>query len=154
MAKKNQFINAFVRQLGREAAHSVYQDLTSMTSDVKKVESNFTVKFGWFRLVIDAIVGFFIPFIILIPLVRGFIRLFGKKVKGSVLVTKATYKIDRRYRGGRVYLGDCVQWLDVEILRSECDKNEIEKAELYGTIEIIFSTLFIICWIIMAIKCM
>lgn len=154
MAKRNQFINAFVRQLGRETAHSVYQGLTSLTSDVKQIKSQFTVKFGWFRLVIDSIIGFLIPFIVVIPLVRGFKRLFGKKVNGSVLVTKAMYKSDRRYRSGCVYLGDCDEWVDVEVSRKECDIDLIRKVEFYGTVEIIFSFLYVILWIFMYIKCM
>ena len=148
MAIKNHFANAFIRQLGRETAHSLYQDITQISSDIKSVNGNFNVKLKWFKLVIDAVIGIIPPIIMFIPLVRGIKRLKGEKINGYVNVTKSTYTTDRRYRGGRRYVGDVRVDEEIEIPRNKCKDEIIDKYEHYDEIEIIFSISYMFCWIL------
>lgn len=150
---KNSFTNAFIRQLGRECAHTAYTEAMSYGSDVKSIDSAPMVqKLEWFRLVLDFFIGLLIPFIVLAPIIRGIKRINGNVLNGQVLATIRNYKEDRRYRGGIKYLGDSQTLLDVQLPRENYSEEELEKAGRRGMIELLYSAAFIIFYVWFAIS--
>ena len=151
----NQFKNAFIRQLGREFAHDAYKQAGSYESTLSSVdEKSFTAKlllnpdYGW--IAFAAVVSLVCPFLMLIPLVMGIIRLVGPNIRGYYRGTESNYKYDSRCRGGKRYLGKSETWVKAKKPVAECTEEEIKDGRFAGVIEIAISVvvfaLMMILW--------
>ena len=148
----NQFKNAFVRQMGREFAHSTYQDMQSYGSDLAGIdEKTFTTKlvginYEWIG--VAAFVALFFPYIMIVPFIIGIVRLVSPNIIGHYRGIYNEYKTDRRYRGGRQYLGQSESWVKVKKPADECTEDQVKDARMAGAIEIAISV------VMFAIGCM
>lgn len=149
----SQFKNAFVRQMGREFAHSTYQDMQSYGSSLVSVdEKTFTTKLvstNYVWIGIASFVALFFPFIMIIPFIFGIVRLVNHNATGHVRGVYNQYKADGRYRGGRQYLGKTESWVKVKKAIGECTEDQVQDARMAGIIEIAISAvMFLLCCMI------
>ncbi len=138
----NQFGNAFIRQMGREVAHSTYKNATSYDSTLRDLDGNFVTRFvsnDYVYFLFACIGGFFLPYVMIIPFICGLIRVFGRKIKGHMRGTYAITKADARTITGRKYIGQDQAWVTVKKPKEECTKEEIQTARLFGIGEIVLS---------------
>ena len=143
----SQFKSAFVRQLGREFAHDAYKDATNYTEKVREVSEEFVTKFvsndyAW--VVLATIAGFFFPLAMLVPMVFGFIRIFGNKIKGHRKGLVDIYKADGRCRGGNRYCGKTEQWITEYRRKEECTDEQVEDARIYGIGEVCYGVVVMV----------
>ena len=139
----SQFKNAFIRQMGREFAHSAYQAMQSYGSDLSSVdEKTFTTKLvsiNYVWLGIAAFVALFFPYIMIVPFITGIIRLVSPNITGHYWGVYSEYKADRRYRGGKQYLGKTETWVKSKKSISECTEEQVKDARMAGLIEVAIS---------------
>ena len=156
----NQFINSFIRQMGRETAHDVYNSAGNYDTRISGIDENsFTTKlltpnFIWLGVafIVSTLIA---PFFMIIPFVVGIIRIVSDKIRGHYRATQSIYKSDRRYRSGGQYLGEDEVWLKVKKPIGQCTDEEVKDARMAGLIEIAISVLgfFASAWIWAQIFC-
>ena len=112
------FGNSFVRQMGREVAHSTYKEMTSYYSELASIdEESYTTRllpYNYCWIVISIIIAIFVPHIMVIPFIIGLTRIFSPKVIGHYRGTNNTFKYDGRCRSGKRYCGSDETWIKVK----------------------------------------
>ena len=142
------FGNSFVRQMGREVAHSTYKEMTSYYSELASIdEESYTTRllpynYGW--IVISIIIAIFVPHIMVIPFIIGLTRIFSPKVIGHYRGTNNTFKYDGRCRGGKRYCGSDETWIKIKKSRKDCTDQQKKEAMISGIIEITISVITVI----------
>ena len=139
----SQFKNAFVRQMGREFAHSTYKEMGSYESELNSVdETTFTAKLvsiNYVWIFIASVASLFCPFAMVVPFIMGIVRLVSPMVRGHYRGLMDNYKYDARYRGGKKYLGKNEQWVKAKKSREDCTEGQIRDSKMAGVIEISIS---------------
>ena len=101
------FGNSFVRQMGREVAHSTYKEMTSYYSELASIdEESYTTRLlfnNYVYIVISIIIGIFVPLIMVIHFIVGLTRILYPKVIGHYRGMNNTFKYDGRCRGCKRY---------------------------------------------------
>ena len=142
------FRDSFVRQMGREFAHSTYKEMTSYNSELAKIdEESYTTRllsnnYSW--IVISIIIAIFVPHIMIIPFIVGLVRIFSPKVIGHYRGTNRIFKYDRRCRGGKRYCGTEENWIKVRKPRKDCTDQQKREAMIAGIIEVVISIITVI----------
>ena len=142
------FGNSFVRQMGREVAHSTYKEMTSYYSELAKIdEESYTTRllfnnYAW--IVISIIIAIFVPLIMVIPFIVGLTRIFSPKVIGHYRGVSNTFKYDGRCRGGKRYCGSDEIWVKVKKSRKDCTDQQKKEAMIAGIIEVVISVITVI----------
>lgn len=144
MAK--QFSNAFVRQLGRETAHSVYNEVVNTQKSYKTIEGK-DLKVGipdklnytWF-----AILNLLIPFGGIITLIQGVFRLFSGKIRYYYSDIVCTYAQDRRYNSGTRSTGSFESRRYIKLDKADTDPEIVRAYEKHALLYIILSVISIV----------
>lgn len=147
MANKSlfsQFVGSWVRQMGRESAHTAYGEITGKNTresfgEVKELKS--------FPTVIDYVKLFFaqlIPFIGPIwGAVKGISRLLSKNIQYLAVVDKSIYKLDRRYSDSQRYVGTEEVTLRSERLKADSPEKDVKRYNTHAIIYIIIGIISI-----------
>ena len=147
----NTFTNSFIRQMGREVAHSTYKNLTDYDNSLTCVdETTFTTKFIFYNYVLffsACFFGIFFPFIMIVPFICGLKRLFSNKIKGYCKGTYSIHKFDRRCNGGKRYCGSTESFVSVKKDKSECTLKQIRIYRIFGIIEVVLSSYLFVLFI-------
>lgn len=144
MAKKglfSQFVGSYVRQMGRESAHTAYGDLTGKNTITSKgtVDGYKPLPGVWdYVKLLLALV--FLPIIGPIwALIKGCIRAFGKKILFYEVADQHVYKMDRRYSDGKRYVGTQKAKQKVEGLKSDVPAEDVKRFNTHAYIYIVLS---------------
>ena len=142
------FGNSFVRQMGREVAHSTYKEMTSYYSELASIdEESYTTRLlfnNYVYIVISIIIAIFVPLIMVIPFIVGLTRIFSPKVIGHYRGVNNTFKYDGRCRGGKRYCGSDETWVKIKKSRKDCTEQQKKEAMIAGIIEITISVITVI----------
>ena len=149
MAKKglfSQFVNSWVRQMGRESAHTAYGDITGKNtresfSDVKELRS-FPAVWDYIKLLLAQWLLFIGP---LWAIIKGLRRLFGKKIQYVGVVDKNIYKLDRRYSDNQRYVGTEEVKLRLERLKEESPEKDVKKYNTHAIVYIVIGAICLVC---------
>jgi len=149
MAKKgmfSQFVGSWVRQMGRESAHTAYGDLTGKNTITSKghVDGYKPLPGVWdYVKLILALV--FLPIIGPIwAFIKGCIRAFGKKILFYEVADEHVYKMDRRYSDGKRYVGTQKAKQKVEGLKSDVPAEDVKRFNIHAYIYIILAIVALI----------
>lgn len=137
MAKQNlfnQFTGSWVRQMGREFAHSTYNDLKNKnTLEEYRKTSQFCPyhsSYNYLRLIFAQI---FLPVLGSIwVILRGVSRLFGNKILCYNIAYKDLYKIDRRLSEGKRYCSTQKVKIKQKRLKKDFSKEDVKKYNFHA----------------------
>lgn len=149
MAKKglfSQFAGSWVRQMGRESAHTAYGDLTGKNTITSKGNiDGYKPLPGFWDYVKLILALVFLPIIGPIwALIKGCIRAFGKKILFYEVADQHIYKMDRRYSDGKRYVGTQKAKQKVEGLKSDVPVEDVKRFNTHAYIYILLAIIALI----------
>lgn len=150
MAKKgllSQFTSSWVRQMGRESAHTAYGDVTGKNTITSKgsVDCYKPLPGFWDYLKL-ALALIFLPVIGPIwAFVKGCIRAFGNKILFYEVADQHIYKMDRRYSDGKRYVGTQKAKQKVQGLKADVPEKDVKRFNIHAYIYIILSMIALVC---------
>lgn len=142
----SQFVNSWVRQMGRESAHTAYGDITGKNtresfSDVKELKY-FPRFVDYIKLLLAQLLPIIGP---LWAIIKGCLRLFGKKVQYIGVVDKNIYKLDRRYSDNQRYIGTQEVKIRLERPKEQSPDGDVRKYNKHAIVYIVVGVLCLVC---------
>lgn len=136
----SQFAGAFIRQLGRESAHDVYNDVSGKNTRHKIVGSEDATLAvpGFWKYVYICIVSLF-PCVSLVLFVKGIKRIFTKNIIYHFYTIENIYKTDGRYRGGARIVGETKVEQKFTRPIDECPETDITRFRLHAFMYLIIA---------------
>lgn len=148
MAKNlfQQFINSWVRQMGRESAHTDYGTLTGRNQisepNNKPTFKPFPDTSNYVKTLLAQIIPIIGP---VLTFIFGCIRAFGNTMSIYEKGRESVYVLDRRYSDGRRYAGERSYKKKVDVFKKERSEEEVEKFNFHAYCYIIIAILGLMC---------
>lgn len=137
----SQFVGSYVRQMGRESAHTAYGDLTGKNTITSKGHVDgykpFPGAWDYVKLILALVL---LPIIGPIwAIIKGCIRAFGKKILFYEVADQHVYKMDLRYSDGKRYVGTQKAKQKVEGLKSDVPAKDVKRFNTHAHIYILLA---------------
>ncbi len=148
MAKRglfSQFVNSWVRQMGRESAHTAYGDITGKNTRESYGGIKETKVFPAFKDYIKLLLAQLLPIIgPLWAIIKGSSRLISKNIQYIGVVDKNIYKLDRRYSDNSRYVGTQEVKVKLERLKTDSPAKDVKRYKVHAIIYIVIGLLALI----------